>query len=191
MACNWIAATSGGGTGAAGDARLGVVGVGATGGGAGGVAVGTLGLHRGAFAGDVAALGLGGGGVRGGGEIILGADELDGDEALRHRLGGVIERIEARALQIIAVDLRVSAEAEHAAVHPRGFDFLEPLTAERGRVAAQVREHARPDLSISGCHMEQPRAKRVEGRLAEMVGMGTTKAARNPALTRSGISSRS
>jgi hypothetical protein len=85
-------------------------------------------------------------------EAVVGTVELHREQALGDRAGGVAEGVAALALEVIAVDVGVGPEAEHARADAAGLDLLEPLPAQGGAVEFEVVEHPRPDLAIRCRH---------------------------------------
>ncbi len=80
--------------------------------------------------------------------VLAGAQEPDADEALGLVLGGLDERLDAVAPEVVAADLRVSADVDRSIIDPRVLKLGEPVTAERRVMPTHVRKHPIPDLAI-------------------------------------------
>jgi hypothetical protein len=90
--------------------------------------------------------------ARGVGRPLARAQEPDAQQAVGRRLRRVHERVDARATQVLAVDLFARAQIHRTLGNGDRLQVCEPVTAQRRMVLAQVREHAIPDLAIGIGH---------------------------------------
>jgi hypothetical protein len=84
------------------------------------------------------------------------ASGSDADQAPADHAGGLGELLGAVLLQVVAVEVGLGPQAQHAAGDAHGLDLLEPLAADGGVVLAQVRVHVGPDLLLALGHRIEP-----------------------------------
>jgi hypothetical protein len=89
----------------------------------------------------------------------MGPEESDGEKPARDGSNGVVERVRAGPAEVVAVNVRLGAKMNRSTLDGERLEFFEPGPTKGRVMAAQVRKHAAPDVTILIVHRGAIRRK--------------------------------